>query len=306
MLEYKVDGPALKDGIPLHIAVASLDSFQAVLDKTYLVAVGSKKMSSRDRNVFQLKASSFSRGSLVATFEIILTGVQLALPFVGTLGPQNIWEYTKDTFNFLKVVCGSVQNGEKPQYVFKNNGAVTVKTGNTVNNYYAPVIQIGESALPNYQHLAHLIDPKKLDEISAGQSGQEKPDIFIGKNDRNIFDIPTRIEKETIRLLCEIYDFNKYKNVGRLSVKDQNQPVPPGEYSFTIDGSQNYVDYIYSMLKPEVELACLVELESNPFGDDKVHQLHITGVKSKQITDSNAKSRVAQPNIEGRKGEDQA
>jgi hypothetical protein len=60
------------------------------------------------------------------------------------------------------------------------------------------------------------------------------------------------------------------------------------------------------MLKPEVELACLVELESNPFGDDKVHQLHITGVKSKQITDSNAKSRVAQPNIEGRKGEDQA
>ena len=280
MLEYKIDGPALRDGIPLHIAAASLDYFQAVLDKTYLIAVGSKKMSGRDRNVFQLRASSFSRGSLLTNFEIVLTGAQLTLPFIGTLGPQNVWEYTKDTFNFLKVVCGAVQKGEKPQYVFQNNGDVTVKTGNTVNNYYGTVIQIGELALPSYQNLAHLIDPKKLDEISAGQSEQEKPDIFIGKNDRDIFDIPTRIEEETVRLLCEIYDFNKYKNVGKLSVKNKNQPVPIGEYNFTISGSQNNVDYIYSMLKPQVELICLIEMESNPFGDDKVHKLHITGVNS--------------------------
>ena len=80
--------------------------------------------------------------------------------------------------------------------------------------------------------------------------------------------------------MCEIYDFNKYKNVGKLSVKTKNQPVPIGEYSFTISGSQNNVDYIYSMLKPQVELICLIEMESNPFGDDKVHKLHITGVNS--------------------------
>jgi hypothetical protein len=187
MLEYKVDGPALKDGIPIHIAAASLDYFQAVLDKTYLIAVGSKKMTGRDRNVFQLRASSFSRGSLLTNFEIILKGAQLTLPFIGTLGPQNVWEYTKDTFNFLKVVCGAVQKGDKPQYVFENNGDVTVKTGNTVNNYYGSVIQIGELALPSYQNLAHLIDPKKLDTISAGQCKQEKPDIFIGKYDREIW-----------------------------------------------------------------------------------------------------------------------
>lgn len=280
MLEYKIDGPALKNGIPIHIAAASLDYFQAVLDKTYLIAVGSKKMTGRDRNVFQLRASSFSRGSLLTNFEIILTGVQLTIPFIGTLGPQNIWEYTKDTFNFLKVVCGAVQKGDKPQYVFQNNGEVTVKTGNTVNNYYGPVIQIGELALPSYQNLAHLIDPKKLNEISAGKCKQKTPDIFIGKNDREIFDIPTRIEKETVRLLCEIYDFNKYKNVGKLSVKTKNQPVPIGEYGFTISGSQNNVDYIYSMLKLQVELICLIEMESNPFGNDKVHKLHITGVNS--------------------------
>ena len=81
-------------------------------------------------------------------------------------------------------------------------------------------------------------------------------------------------------MLCEIYDFNKYKNVGKLSVKAKNQPVHIGEYNFTISGSQNNIDYIYSMLKPEVELICLIEMESNPFGNDKVYKLHITGVNS--------------------------
>ena len=73
MLEYKIDGPGLKDRIPIHIAAASLDYFQAIVDKTYLISVGSKKMSGRDRNIFQLKANSFHRGSLLTNFEIIMT-----------------------------------------------------------------------------------------------------------------------------------------------------------------------------------------------------------------------------------------
>ena len=41
----------------------------------------------------------------------------------------------------------------------------------------------------------------------------------------------------------------------------------------------NDVNYIYSMLKREVDLYCLVEMESNPFGDDRVSKLHVTGVR---------------------------
>lgn len=133
-------------------------------------------------------------------------------------------------------------------------------------------------ALPNYQNLAGMIDSKKLDLISAGRVRQEVPDIYMGVNDRNMFDVPKRIEKETVELRCEIYDFNKYENIGKLSISESGQPVPVGDYNFEIFGSQDSVDYIYSMFKPQVDLHCLIELESNPFGDDTVHKLHITGV----------------------------
>lgn len=131
----------------------------------------------------------------------------------------------------------------------------------------------------NYQNLAHLIEPNKINQISAGKCDNSTPDIYLGEGDRNVFDVPTKIEKETIPLKCELFDFNKYKNIGKLSVTIADQDIPVGEYNFAIFGSQDHVEYIYSMLKKEVELVCLIELESNPFGEDKVHKLHITGVK---------------------------
>ena len=277
-LEFKIDGPALREGVPIHLVVGALENFQAVLDKTYLVATGGKKITARDREKYFLRASEFRTGSLVTVFEVALQGVQLGLPLVSQLGPQNLWDYTRETFGFLKLVCGAVQRGEKPEYEFNNDGDAIVHVGDVHQHFHGPVIQIGKRALPNYQNLAHLIDPKKLSDISAGSVRSERPDIYIGRDDRGMFDVPTRIEKETIELACEIFDFNKYKNAGKLSVTTDGQPVAPGEYNFTIFGNQDNVNYIYSMLKPEVKLYCLVEMEACPFGDDKVHKLHVTGV----------------------------
>jgi len=276
--EFKIDGPAFKEGAPIHLSVSALDNFQSVIDKSYLVLSGAKRMSPKDREIFHLRATNFRRGSLLTEFEIVISGIQLALPFVSSFGPQNLWDYTKDSFSFLKTVCAAVQNGEKPTYEFNNEGDASVHIGDNHYHYHAPVIQIGKLALPSYQSLAHLIEPFKVSEISSKPQAQEESDIYIGQNDKEMFDIPTRIEKETVALGCEIYDFNKYKNKGKLSVKESGQAVPVGDYSFEIFGSQDNVEYIYSMLKAKVELYCLIEMESNPFGDDRVHKLHVTGV----------------------------
>jgi len=272
--EFKIDGPAFKEGAPIHLSVSALDNFQSVIDKSYLVLSGAKRMSPKDREIFHLRATNFRRGSLLTEFEIVISGIQLALPFVSSFGPQNLW----DSFSFLKTVCAAVQNGEKPTYEFNNEGDASVHIGDNHYHYHAPVIQIGKLALPSYQSLAHLIEPFKVSEISSKPQAQEESDIYIGQNDKEMFDIPTRIEKETVALGCEIYDFNKYKNKGKLSVKESGQAVPVGDYSFEIFGSQDNVEYIYSMLKAKVELYCLIEMESNPFGDDRVHKLHVTGV----------------------------
>lgn len=279
-LVFKIDGPTLKKGVPIPLAISALSNFQSIVDKTYLVATESKRITATEREKFYLRATEFKQGSFLTYFEIALQGVQLGLPLVSSYGPQNIWDLTKDTFIFLKTVCDVAKKDETPHYEFNNNGDVTLRIGDEHHHYNGPVFQIGKLALPNYQDLAHLIGSKKLTEISAGARNTEARDIYLGKNDKETFDIPTKIKKETTELKCEVFDFNKYKNIGKLSVSTADQEIPQGEYNFTIFGDQDNVDYIYSMLKPEVVLHCLVEELRSPFGGIDVVKLHVTGVGS--------------------------
>ena len=279
-LQFKIDGPILKEGVPLPIAISALSSFQSIVDKTYLVTAEKSRITASEREKFYIKATEFKHGSLLTYFEIALQGVQLGLPLVSSLGPQNIWDLTKDTFSMLKLVCGAVRSGKQPTYEFNNNGDVDLRIGDDHHHYHGPVFQIAQLALPNYQDLAHLLGNRKLTEVSAGHRFSSKHDIYLGEADRDAFDIPTKIQKETTELKCEVFDFNKYKNSGKLSVSDAGQAIPPGDYNFTIFGNQDNAEYIYTLLRPQVSLYCLVEEAMSPFGGVDVHKLHITGVGS--------------------------
>jgi len=279
-LQFKIDGPSLKEGVPLPVAISALSSFQSIVDKTYLVTAEKTRITASEREKFYLRATEFKQGSLLTYFDIALQGVQLGLPLVSSLGPQNIWDLTKDSFSLLKTVCGAVQSGKEPTYQFNNDGDVDLKIGDEHHHYHGPVFQIAQMALPNYQDLAHLLGDKKLTEISAGHKFSSQHDIYLNELDRGAFDVPSKIQKETTELQCEVYDFNKYKNVGKLSVSAGGQEVPPGEYGFTIFGNQDNVEYIYTLLKPQVTLYCLVEESVSPFGGTEIQKLHITGVGS--------------------------
>lgn len=279
-LQFKIDGPILKEGIPIPVAISALSSFQSILDKTYLVTTQKSRITASDREKFFLRATEFRTGSLLTYFDIALQGVQLGLPLVSNLGPQNIWDLTKDSFTMLKTVCGAVKEGKQPTYEFNNHGDVYVHIGDQHHHYHGPVFQIAKLSLTSYQDLAHLLGTNKLTEISAGQRFNDSRDIFLNGLDREAFDLPTKIQNETTELQCEVFDFNKYKNSGKLSVSVTGQEVPPGEYNFSIYGNQDNVEYIYSLLKPQVTLYCLVEELISPFGAIEVHKLHVTGVSS--------------------------
>ncbi len=99
------------------------------------------------------------------------------------------------------------------------------------------------------------------------------------EKDKNLFDLPSEIDNNPIELQCEIFDFNKFKNSGRLLVA-VGQSLSQGEYSFSIYGDQDNVNYIYSMLRSQVTVSCLKESRLNPFAGEAVFRLHITGVTS--------------------------
>jgi hypothetical protein len=275
--EFKLEGPIFQEGVPIHLVIKAWDNFQSIIDKTYLVASESHRITSKDREKYYLRAKEFRRSSFLTKFEIFLAGVQLTLPLVGILGPQNIWEYTKETFSFLKLICSDSSESDGPKIEIKDSQNVSVQFGDQHKHFYGPIVQIAEKALPKYQDLAHMLEEGKLESISAGSL--EKPEIALKTDERNLFDLPTTIEKDPIEVKCEIFDFNKFKNIGKMRVAP-GQSVPSGDYSFSIFGSQDNVDYIYSMLKPLVTVNCIIEKAKSPLGPKLISHLHVTGFSS--------------------------
>ena len=271
----KLEGPIFQEGVPIHLVIKAWDNFQSIVDKTYLVATGSQRISAKDRESYYLRGIGFERSSFITDFEIFLVGVQLTLPFVSSIGPKNIWEYTKETFNFLKLVCTAKDGKDKPSIEIHGNQDMEVHIGDKHYHYHAPVYFIAEKALPKYQEFAHTMDEGKLESISAGS--EVFPEIELKLKDRTLFDLPTEIDENSIEIKCEIFDFNKFKNEGKLRVLEEQQ-IPSGDYNFSIFGSQDNVQYIYSMLEPLITIRCLTEVAISPLGPELISRLHITGV----------------------------
>ena len=58
--KFKIDGSALKEGVPLPLAISALDSFQSIVDKTYLISANKKAITAKEREKFILKATELN------------------------------------------------------------------------------------------------------------------------------------------------------------------------------------------------------------------------------------------------------
>ncbi len=77
----------------------------------------------------------------------------------------------------------------------------------------------------------------------------------------------------------KFFDFNKFRNIGKLRVSS-GQVIPKGDYSFSISGSQDNVNYIYSMLEPLVKISCLIERGNSPLGIEQISHIYVLGLSS--------------------------
>jgi hypothetical protein len=140
-----------------------------------------------------------------------------------------------------------------------------VDNSQRTTNYFGPVVQIGEQALPFYQNMTARIKDEGIDEITFGKGTHSI--ISLGNREKELFHISPVIDDKPSRFKCEIFDFNKFDNVGKLSVF-QGQEIPAGEYRFKVIGEQDFVKYVQAMLRTEVTVTCLKEIVPDPFTSD--------------------------------------
>lgn len=280
LISLRIEGPILEKNIPLDIALDTLTAFQNIVDKSYRALSKSQRISKKTREEFRITFTKIEKGSLdvdlnIDIIQAAVIAAQITMPFVTNLTPKEIWNLTKNAFNYLKFVLESINKGKLPTYSQTGDGMLLVNNGDgniTVNQI---TYNVAKESLCDYQEIAKLT--KRGVERVCFTGKTESDGIEINKSNSSIFSPKTEIVPENIHLTCEIFDFNKHKMGGKIAVP-AGQVVPQGEYNFELIGDQDIASYVESMLKIEVKLNCLQEISPNPFGTSNILKLQVVNI----------------------------
>lgn len=202
-LQFKMDGPVFDSGISVHIMVDALGQVQGIMDKAYLGLVDRRRITKDERARFYLQSQSVVRSSLLTDLGVVFTGFQTVFPFFGAIGPTGVWEYAKQTFEFLKLVFEAVKSNQHVSYEWRGDRSVFhVNTGTQTQTFNGPVYNIAQMSIHHYQGLAQHLEINRVTDIQLGR--ETRREIGISLLERDLFQFPSRVEEAPHRVRCEI------------------------------------------------------------------------------------------------------
>jgi len=276
-IHFEMKGPILKESIPLDIALVGLNTLQSILNKSYLALSENRRISKKTREEFKITFTEISHSSVNVDLELVVAAViaaQQTMTFATALTPTEIWNLTKESFGYLKFALESISNGKIPTYNQTGDGMIVVNNGEGKITINQTTYNVARESYSDYQDLAKLT--KKGVSRICFEKGNDSS-IEIDDSNSAIFAPKPQILDEKIKLTCEIFDFNKHKMGGKISVPP-NQPIPEGDYNFELIGEQQIAPYIHSMLRTQVEISCLQEISPNPFGSTNILRLQVISI----------------------------
>ena len=271
-----MDGAAFERGIPVHLLTQGFETTQTIFDRAYLGLLGRARFTAEERQRFFLLSKGVKHSSLDSLMDIVLTGVQTSFPALGALGPSGIWEYSKQAYELLKFAYAAVKKGNQPTYQHTGDGNLEVNNGTETNIFNGPVYNIAKASQRVYVDMAKNVTTGSISSFSltATRSGLG---IRIAQDEADFFDIPSNIDPQPIEIDCEIFDFNKFEDSGKLRVFD-GQALPVKDYRFSVVGNQADSDYIEAMLRRSVKIVCLREVTVDPLAQEKIVRLQVLKV----------------------------
>jgi|SaaInl8_200m_RNA_FD_contig_41_2233688_length_5822_multi_9_in_0_out_0_3 hypothetical protein len=274
---FKMDGKVFESGMPLDIVIPGLENLQNIFDGSYKAITGKSRLTKKEREFFRIVVNNFEQGSFLSNFDIFVQGVQLTLPLISMANVNEIWLFTKNSYDFLKSIYSAAHAGGSNLITHNSDGSVSTQITTQNNTYNGNVFQIAKAIVPSLRGLDAILDGDKIETIEIGQN--KIPEITLHSRDKGQFDIPISVQENPENLNGEIYDFNKYEKTGRIKIFD-SQSIPAKTYRFKVIGSQNVEDYILSMAEKKIKTKCMVELSHDPLDTTKISCLHIINVEA--------------------------
>jgi len=272
--KFEMEGRAFDEGDRLDKVAAGLTALQHVFDGQYRALSDKKRLSERDRDFFQVRITRYEDGSFIAYVGAIYSGLQIALPFI--YETSNIWGLTKNAFEFLKAIYEAAHNNKKTQISQDGVGNTVVITGDTRQTFNGPVYQIGTQIISGLRAFDDLLEGDEVKRIALSRPDCE-PIVEMTSQMKGLFFPPVTIDETPIKIRCDVYDFNKYDNVGKVKVVP-DQPIPSGNYKFKNIGDQSVEDFILSMTETQVTLNCLIKYEHDPLSETKISEILVMQV----------------------------
>ena len=272
--KFEMNGRAFDGSDRLDKVAAGLTALQHVFDGQFRALTDKKRLSDQDRRLLQVRIERYEDGSFIAILGAIYTGVQTFLPFIQ--GTPNVWEATKNAFDFLEAIFKAAHEGESVTISQNGEGNTVVISGDTHQVFNGPVYQIGTQIIGAVREFDELLEGDEVQEVAL-KGPNEAPVLRLTSDMKGLFLPPTRIDETPVRLACDIYDFNKYENVGKARVP-LDQPIPPGNYRFKNVGKQAVEDFILSMTEAQVSLVCLIKYQNDPLSESKIAEILVTGI----------------------------
>lgn len=271
---FELHGRAFESGDRIDKLAAGLTGLQHVFDGNYRALTGKRRLSEQDRERYQVRVTEYRDGSFIAQLGAVYAGLQTVLPLAGD--PQQIWELTKGGFAFLKSLYELAHAKKSPTIHQQGDGNYAVVTGDTHITVNGTYYQIGTQIIGGLRELDDLLGEPDVSRIALLGPGND-PVFELKASDKGLFFPPTSIDESPVVLACDVFDFNKYENIGRARV-GANQSIQPGHYRFKNIGDQSIEDFILSMTEQQVRLHCLVKYVYDPLADSKIAELLVMKV----------------------------
>lgn len=276
-IQFKIEGPAFKNGLPLLEITTALQELHYILDKSYLAKTGLFKMSQKERETFTIIATEIRQGSFIADLQLFLFLSGSFLPTIYGYKAEDLWEISKNVYNYLKALFSMRSSGLEPKIKIEGNNYAPIIDNDggtiTVNNI---VFNAADRAEPHFKKLTSIIKEGKTDSISA--EDENKEGFILTSKERDLFNPSTQLEKEVINLEVNIFRYDKEANIGKLRVLE-GQAIPNGEYSFKPIGNYDPIPFIISMTKSTITVNVLKEIEKHASGVTRISRLHIVSIE---------------------------
>lgn len=272
--KFVMNGRAFDNGDRLDKLAAGLTALQHVFDGQFRALTDKKRLYEQDRQLFQARINRYEDGSFIAYLGLTYTGLQTVLPFVQ--GTPNIWEATKNAFDFLKAIHELAHQDKTVQITQDGTGNTAVTAGDVHINFHGPVYQIGTQIIGAVREMDNLLEGEEVKKIAL-EGPNATPVLELTSDMKGLFQPPTRIEDTPVKLSCDIFDFNKYDKTGKARVAS-NQAIPPGNYRFKNIGDQAVEDFILSMTESQVQLNCLIKYQNDPLTENNISEILVMSV----------------------------